>query len=344
MDSAFNRFPELDDVVLNELREKFSSILPGFAISVTIGLAASFLSEHYGAPAMLFALLLGMALSFLYDDSKCGPGIDFSAATVLRIGVALLGFRIVLADILAIGWHPVLLMAVAIVSTILFGVLVARLIGLPHRFGGLTGGAVAICGASAAMAISAVLPDGKDKDQNTVFTIVGVTALSTLAMITYPIIAALLNLSDSEAGIFIGGTIHDVAQVVGAGYSISPEAGDLATLTKLIRVALLMPVVLAFALVLRRAGRVSARTPVLPGFLVAFVVIVFANSFLPLPTWLTGGLTSFSRTCLITSIAAIGLKSDLRKLAQVGVKPVLLMVLETLWLAAVVLLCLFLTR
>ncbi len=329
--------------MISKIRERYSHKTPGIAISVTIGFAASFLSEHYGAPAMLFALLLGMALSFLYEDSKCTSGIEFSASVVLRLGVALLGFRIVLSDIVALGWHPVLLSVIAITTTIAFGLIAARLIGLPKRFGGLTGGAVAICGASAAMALSAVMPDDKDKNQNTIFTVVGVTTLSTLAMIFYPILANLFGLSEEQAGMFFGGTIHDVAQVVGAGYSVSPEAGDLATLTKLMRVAMLMPVVVAFAFALRRAGAGSAnKTPLLPGFLIAFIVIVLVNSFITLPPVVIDSLTTLSRTCLITAIAAIGLKSDLRKLAQVGFKPVLLMVLETIWLAAVVLACLFL--
>lgn len=329
--------------MVSKLREQYSPILPGLAISITIGFAASFLSEHYGAPAMLFALLLGMALSFLYEDQKCACGIEFAASTILRLGVALLGFRIVLSDIVSLGWHPVVLTVVAITTTILFGLVAARLIGLPKRFGGLTGGAVAICGASAAMALSAVMPNDKDKDQNTIFTVVGVTTLSTLAMIFYPILATTMGLSEEQAGMFFGGTIHDVAQVVGAGYSVSPEAGDLATLTKLMRVAMLMPVVLVFAFVLRRASTGGAgKTPLLPGFLVAFILIVLANSFIAFPVAVTDSLTALSRTCLITAIAAIGLKSDLRKLAQVGVKPVLLMVLETVWLAGVVLLCLFL--
>lgn len=329
--------------MISKIRERHSHKTPGIAISITIGFAASFLSEHYGAPAMLFALLLGMALSFLYEDSKCTSGIEFSASEILRLGVALLGFRIVLSDIVTLGWHPVLLSVIAITTTIAFGLIAARLIGLPRRFGGLTGGAVAICGASAAMAISAIMPDDKDKNQNTIFTVVGVTTLSTLAMIFYPILANLFGLSEEQAGMFFGGTIHDVAQVVGAGYSVSPQAGDLATLTKLMRVAMLMPVVVAFAFVLRRAGAGSAnKTPLLPGFLVAFIVIVLANSIIALPPVVTDSLTALSRTCLITAIAAIGLKSDLRKLAQVGFKPVLLMVLETIWLAAVVLACLFL--
>ncbi|WP_262691632.1 YeiH family protein [Kordiimonas aestuarii] len=333
--------------MVNSTKERIATIFPGFIISLTVGLAASFLGEHYGAPAMLFALLLGMALHFVHDDPKCQPGIAFTSSTVLRIGVALLGLRIALADVMALGWQTFVLMAVGIVTSILFGLLVARLFGLKRRFGALTGGAVAICGASAALALSAVMPKSDEQERDTVFAVVGVTALSTVAMIIYPMIGGLVGMTDAEAGIFIGATIHDVAQVVGAGYSISAEAGDLAALTKLMRVAMLLPVVLAFVLVFRtyaQADDGAKKPPILPGFLVAFVVFVLINSAVTIPAEAKSVLTTFSRTCLITAIAAIGLKSNLRSIATLGWRPVMLMVVETIWLAGLVLLCLPITE
>lgn len=324
----------------DKIREQISTYFPGFIIAITVGLAASFLSEHYGAPAMLFALLLGMALGFLYDDKSNKIGIDFTGSHILRLGVALLGFRIAFTDVLALGWETLTLVVAGVFSTILFGLVAARLFGLNARFGGLTGGAVAICGASAAMAISAALPDRKSKDQDTIFAVVGVTTLSTLAMIAYPMIAGAANLGPEEAGIFIGATIHDVAQVVGAGYSISPEAGDLATLTKLMRVALLLPVVFLFVLAFRRNPPSGKKPPILPGFLLVFIGFVVLNNMITLPAVLSETLTSFSRFCLITAIAAIGLKSNLRQVMQVGIRPVMLMIAETVWLAGLVLLCL----
>ncbi|WP_417448931.1 YeiH family protein [Kordiimonas sp.] len=324
-------------------REQITTILPGFVISLTVGLAASFLGEHYGAPAMLFALLLGMALHFIHEDPKAQAGIAFTSSTVLRIGVALLGFRIAFADVVTLGWKTFLMMAAGIITTIIFGLLIARLFSLKRRFGALTGGAVAICGASAALALSAVMPKSDEQERDTVFAVVGVTALSTLAMIIYPMIGGLSGMTDTEAGIFIGATIHDVAQVVGAGYSISVEAGDLAALTKLMRVAMLLPVVLIFVMVFRahRNTAPNAKKPTLiPGFLVAFVAFALLNSAIAIPVEAKSALTTFSRTCLITAIAAIGLKSNLRSLVTLGWRPVMLMVVETIWLAGLVLLCL----
>lgn len=316
-------------------------LLPGIAISAVVGLAALFLSNHYGAPAMLFALLLGIAMSFIYEDSKCKAGIEFTACHILRIGVALLGLRIAFGDLAAMGWKTGILLVIAIGSTIFIGIILAKAFGLKKRFGLLTGGSVGICGASAAMAISAVLPQNKENEQDTLLTIVGVTTLSTIAMVIYPIAASYLQLDETQTSLFLGATIHDVAQVVGAGYSVSEQTGDLATLTKLVRVAFLMPVVMCILLVLKLKFDSSkeAKPPGVPAFLVAFVVLMTLNSLLNLPVVITESATDISRFALVISIAAIGMKSNLKKMLQVGIKPILLLVLETLWIAGLILLC-----
>ena len=322
------------------LKNKIRLVLPGIILSVITGLAALFLSNHYGAPAMLFALLLGIGMSFLYQDSKCKPGIEFTASQILRFGVALLGLRIAFDDLVALGWQSALLLIFAIFSTIIFGVVLSRAFGLSQRFGALTGGSVAICGASAAMAISAVLPNSEHKERDTLLTIIGVTSLSTIAMVAYPILADYLQLNPTDTGIFIGGTIHDVAQVVGAGYSISQETGDIATLTKLVRVAYLMPVVLCFLLVLKMRKKnmsENGKAPGIPGFLIAFVLLMILNSVVPLPELVTTTATEISRFALVISIAAIGMKSNLQQLTQVGIKPIILMIAETGWIAMVIL-------
>lgn len=323
--------------------DQFKCYLPGISVATIVGFAAMFLSEHYGAPAMLFALLLGIALSFLHQETKCKLGIEFTASTILRIGVALLGFRIALNDLISLGWSTALLLIGAILSTITVGILLSKALGLQQRFGALTGGAVAICGASAAMAISAVMPNSDDKERDTLLTIIGVTSLSTVAMILYPILAGALGLSEYQTSIFLGGTIHDVAQVVGAGYSVSEATGDLATLVKLVRVSFLMPVVLMMLLVISRNmsnSHPDAKSPGFPPFLIAFVVIMVINSMLQIPAIVTDAATTISRFALVISIAAIGMKSNLAKLVSVGVKPIVLMVLETVWIALFILIAL----
>lgn len=321
--------------------------MPGIGATTVTAFAALFLSAHYAAPAMLFALLLGIALSFLYEGAECKAGIEFTATHILRIGVALLGLRIAFSDLAALGWRTALVLIFAIMTTLVIGVIFAKAFGLSKRFGVLSGGAVGICGASAAMAIAAVLPDSPEKERDTILTVVGVTALSTLAMVLYPIIADLLNLNPTSTSIFLGGTIHDVAQVVGAGYSVSEQTGDLATLTKLVRVAYLMPVVLCILLVIKlnlkkRNGpdTVELKSPGIPGFLLVFVILMAINSLVELPEFISSGANELSRFALVLSITAIGMKSNLRQLLTVGFKPILLLLIETLWIAGLILLSL----
>lgn len=326
--------------MFSKLKVSVSTLAPGVSVAVTLGLAASFLGEHYGAPTMLFALLLGMALRFLHEDERAAPGINFAGRGILRLGVGLLGLRIAMDDVMAVGLDTLALIAGAIVTTILVGVALARLFGMRGSFGALTGGAVAICGASAAMAISAIMPKSDTKERDTIFAVVGVTSLSTIAMILYPIISNALAHADVQAGLFLGATIHDVAQVVGAGYSISPEAGDMATLIKLIRVAFLVPVVFILAMIFARGSGEKSGVIGLPWFLLLFAGLVVLNSVIALPEMIAQPVNDASRFMLVTAIAAIGLKSNLKELATVGIKPVLLMVAETAWIAIIALICL----
>jgi uncharacterized integral membrane protein (TIGR00698 family) len=310
-----------------------TGVAPGILACGVVAAAAAFLSEHYGAPVMLFALLLGMAMNFLSVEGPCRPGIEFTAKTVLRAGIALLGLRITLAQVAALGWGTVGIVVASVVVTILVSVVAARLLGFSSLFGLLTGGATAICGASAALALSAALPAHPRKDQATLFTVIGVSALSTVAMVAYPMLARWIGLDAQHAGLLLGVTIHDVAQVVGAGYSLSAETGDAATLVKLMRVAMLLPVIMVAAMITRRAAAAGGeRPPLLPTFAVVFAALVLLNS----TGWVPGPLQALgsdaSRWFLVAAIAAIGMKTHLKEVATVGFRPVALMIGETLFL------------
>jgi uncharacterized integral membrane protein (TIGR00698 family) len=306
-----------------------------------VAIAAAFLGQHYGAPVLLFALLLGMCMNFLSVEGPCAPGIEFCARGLLRAGVALLGFRITVDQVMTLGWGPVVLVVLSVTITIAVSVVVARLLGFQGLFGLLTGGATAICGASAALALSAALPAHPQKERATLFTVIGVSALSTFAMVAYPMIARWLDLGPVQAGIFIGGTIHDVAQVVGAGYSLSTEAGDAATLVKLLRVAMLLPVILLASLITRARSAadgtaVGKRPPLLPGFAVAFAVLVAINSTGWVPSAVQSLGNESSRWFLVAAMAGIGMKTQLKELVTVGFKPIALMIGETVFLALLV--------
>ena len=311
--------------------------MPGLLLSATIALAVRFVSDQLGGPAMLYALLFGMAFNFLTEDERFAPGIYFAGRNILRIGVALLGLRITTGEVTELGWTVVVLIVASVAVTILAGGLIGRAFGLKGDQSVLSAGAVAICGASAALAIASVLPSHKDHERNTIMTVAGVTALSTVAMVFYPVFVTYLHYDNATAGVFLGATIHDVAQVVGAGYIISDQTGEISTLVKLIRVACLVPVVIVISLITHRSRAESPdKRPLLPWFLVAFVVLVIVNSLGWVPPSAQSMLTPVSSWCLLTAVAALGVKTSLKALADVGPAPVGVMVVQTLLLAALV--------
>ncbi|MGH6627276.1 MAG: YeiH family protein [Burkholderiaceae bacterium] len=318
-------------------------LLPGAALSGVIALAATFVSTLHGGPQLLYALFFGVAFHYLSHDAKTKPGIEFCARGVLRLGVGLLGARITATQIAGLGWTTAAIVIGAVVTTLLCGLLLGRRLGMTRAQGVLSGGSVAICGASAALAISAVLPREKESDRFTLMVVVTVTVLSTLAMVIYPLIAKLLHLPPELAGLFIGGTIHDVAQVVGAGYMLNQETGDYATIVKLFRVSMLAVVVVVVSGLFKRQREqtddklVSAKQPLVPWFLWVFAGLVIINSLGGVPAVVQHSLSDVSRACLVLAIAALGMKTSFMQLARAGWRPFTLLLIETLWMAVLVL-------
>lgn len=311
-------------------------LVPGLMVTALVAMAAAFLGSHYKGSVLLFALLLGLALHFISEDPRCAPGVQFASSTVLRLGVALLGLRLSIDHLVSVGWQTAVAIVLAVSLTIAMGLLLARLLKVDTSLGVLIGGATAICGASAALAIASVLPRSPSLERDTTLTVVGVTTLSTAAMVTYPLITKWLGFDALTAGLFIGATIHDVAQVVGAGYSLSPAAGDAATITKLMRVALLVPVLVVISMVMRRraAGQgADIQAPLLPWFAVAFVALMLLNSTGWVSSEFRSGASGLSQAFLVIAIAGVGLKTSLKDVTQLGWRPIAMIFLVTLGLA-----------
>jgi uncharacterized integral membrane protein (TIGR00698 family) len=317
--------------------------VPGLAATIVVALASTYLSDHYRAPPVIFALLLGMALNTLSAEPRYRPGIDLSARVLLRISVALLGLRITFAQVGQLGWSTATMVLVTVPATIGFGMLMARALKLDSRFGVLSGGAVGICGASAAMAIAVAWPR-KDAERDTVVVIACITTYSTIAMILYPALLGHLTLDATQTGRILGGSIHDVAQVIAAGYASSQRAGDAATIVKLMRVAMLLPVVLTITvktaerLKIAAAGEKTAfgKVSLIPGFLVAFVVLTALNGFSLVPPTLAAALADVSKWLLVVAVAALGMKTNARDLFAVGRAALVLIAVETLFLGLAV--------
>lgn len=301
----------------------------GISVALMIAATATFLSEHYGAPTMLFALLIGLALGFLADVPKLEGGLNFTAKTILRLGVGLLGIRLGFSDVQEIGGVSIAAVLLMVPITMAFGTVLALIAGRRVTFGILSGGAVAVCGASAALAFSSVLSGGKDREKDTVLVVIAVTVLSTIAMVAYPILFGYLGFDDTQTGFLIGATVHDVAQVVGAGYSVSDDAGLTATLVKMLRVATLP--VLIFAIHLMSHHEHSGKSP-FPWFLVLFVMLAVSRSVLPIPEVVINVVSELARWMMVAAIAAIGLRTDLGAVLRVHPSFLVILLLETLFL------------
>ncbi len=324
------------------------ALLPGVGLAAVIAIAATSVSTLHGGPQLLYALLFGVAFHYLSHEPRTKPGIEFCGRAVLRLGVGLLGARITAAQIAGLGWETALTVIAGIVTTMLCGLAIGKRLGMTRAQRVLSGGAVAICGASAALAISAVLPREKEGDRFTLMVVVTVTVMSTLAMILYPLIARLLHLPPELAGLFLGGTIHDVAQVVGAGYMLNHETGDIATIVKLFRVSMLTVVVIIVSAAFKKSraereladatpGRTPAKQAMVPWFLWLFVSMVALNSLGALSTAMQAGFNDVSRACLVAAIAALGMKTSFAQLARAGWRPLALIIIETAWIAGFVL-------
>jgi uncharacterized integral membrane protein (TIGR00698 family) len=324
-------------------------LAPGVALSTLVAvlavLGAPWVARLVTIPAMVLALLIGIALNAVAARPLFQPGLVFCVKTLLRWAVALLGLRIALGDIAALGLGTGIVVVVSMAVTIAAGFVAARALGLPSPYGALAGVGTAVCGASATLATSVVLPDYKGRDADVVFVVVAVNALATLAMVLYPPLCAALGFDGQATGVMLGATIHDVAQVVGAGYAVSDLAGNTAVIVKLFRVFLLLPVVLA---VLTRgsttgAAAPAARVPV-PVFAFVFLALCIVNSVLPsmaavapLYTKIKAVLVEASTDGLLIAIGALGLGTSVsaigtlgwRHIATVGTTTMVILVVAT---------------
>jgi uncharacterized integral membrane protein (TIGR00698 family) len=323
------------------------ALAPGVALSTAVAiaavLAAPLVARALPIPAMVIALIVGIALSRVAARPLFQPGLAFSVKTLLRWAVALLGLRIALGDIVALGLGTALLVVVAMTLTVLSGFWFARFFGQNESYGALAGAATAVCGASATLATATVVPNYYGKEVDIAFVVVAVNALSTVAMVLYPPLCALLGFDERVAGVMLGATIHDVAQVVGAGYAVSEPVGNTAVIVKLFRVFLLLPVVLAVGWWFSRKGieHGSAKVP-MPVFALVFLALCLVNSaagavpalaFLYSPV--KAVLVEASTWGLLIAIGALGLGTSPAAIARLGWRHVATVTATTLVILAV---------
>ncbi len=322
-------------------RRPLSRYVPGAAICIIASAAAAWLSQNYGVPVILAGLLIGLALNFAAGDERTHEGLDATSRHGLRLGIVLLGFQVTAMQVAAMGAVPFFGLALVMSAAVIAALLAARATRQSASVGLLAGGATAICGASAALALYGVIGRERIDQAQFTLTLVILAAASAIALTTYPALTQMLGFNDAQAGFLVGASIHDVAQAIGAGFAVSDSAGAQATVVKLTRVALLAPLVTLAALWIARAHPVAAagtgaRVPMLPGFILAFLALVGVNSLLNLPAVVAENALLASKTLLLLAVTATAMRTRTDLLLQLGwrsVMPVLAATIASLGVA-----------
>jgi uncharacterized integral membrane protein (TIGR00698 family) len=308
-------------------RRRIADYWPGVAVVGAAALAAAWIADHYAVPLVLMGLLIGLSLSFVSQDKRTHAGLDLMSQTALRCGIVLLGVRITVDQFAALGLAPFAALVGIMLLVITVTIASARLFGQSSAAALLAGGATAICGASAALALYGLIGKQAVDQSRFTLTLVGITVASAIAMSLYPVLAVNLGLNDQQAGFLIGASIHDVAQAIGGGFSVSPQAGETATIVKLTRVALLAPMLMLAALWLARQnggggegavtgrGRISLK---LPWFITAFLGVVVLGSLVSVPAPAIAAASTAAQALLLLAIVATAMKAQLHLLLGQG--------------------------
>jgi uncharacterized integral membrane protein (TIGR00698 family) len=311
---------------------RLSQYGPGLALAaviaaVAIGAAAVPAVARLGASPLTVAIVLGILLGntiFPRIAAACAGGVDFSKARLLRLGIILYGFRITFQQIGDIGWSGVLIDVVVIATTFTLAVqLGTRVFGLDRQTSMLIGAGSSICGAAAVMAAEPVVQGHAHKVSVAVATVV---IFGTLGMFLYPVLYPYLNLSEGAYGLYVGSTIHEVAQVVVAGKAVSEQAASAAVIEKMLRVMMLAPflVILSSHIGAAEQGAKTRRPIAIPWFALLFIGASGFNSLQLLPAAVVERIVQADTVLLAMAMGALGLRTHVGAIRQAGLKPILL--------------------
>lgn len=321
------------------MTEQLKKTLPGLLFTGFIAVLSLLIQRidvvrnmHFSS--LIIAILLGMLIKNLgMVPVVLETGIQFSMKKLLRIAIILLGFQLSLTEIGQIGGRGFLLVTVVTAATLLFTVWLGGKLGLDRDLSLLIGAGSSICGASAVAAVAPVI-DAKERD--TTFAIATVTLFGTISMFLYPIAFRMFHLPELLYAVWAGSSIHEVGQVVAAGFAAGQDAGQFATLIKLTRVLLIIPaaIILGFTQIKRnQAATGSIGKITIPWFVFGFLAVVLLNSthWLPKPT--VQSMVSVDTFLLTVAMAGMGLETSLAKMRNVGMKPFYAGLLTSLFIA-----------
>lgn len=315
----------------------------GVAVALLgVGIAVVLLTALVPA---LSALLLAIVIGAIVGNLRIVPpgaasSVSWASKKYLRIGIVLLGFKLSLISLGAIGIQGIAVLLITVTATFLGTLVIGRALRVPRVTRMLVATGFSICGASAVAAMSSVVdPEGRS-EEDTAQAVAMVTIFGTIAMFTLPFLATVLGLSDLQAGIWVGASVHEVAQVVAAGGMISAGALAIATVAKLGRVVLLAPLItIVSAIEYRRSGEHASgkRPPLIPLFVAGFLAAIVFRTFVPLSAEVLHALEFAANLLLAAAMLGLGFGVDIRKMIATGWRPLALGAVSTLLAATVAL-------
>jgi uncharacterized integral membrane protein (TIGR00698 family) len=319
-----------------------NGIWPGLFLAAMVATAAYAVRRLPGMTTfspMILAIVIGIAFHNLVGTPAWAKqGVTFSMRRLLRIAIILLGLQLTIVQVIEVGGRGIGIIAATLVATFAFTVWMGRVLGVDRKLAQLIAAGTSICGASAVIATNTVT---NAHDEDVAYAVACVTVFGSVAMFAYPLLPGLLRLDPHAFGLWSGASIHEIAQVVAASFQDGQKAGEFGTIAKLSRVMLLAPMVIALGLMANRTARktgsgaetTSARPP-MPWFVLGFVALVGVNSAVSIPTEAKLWIVAATTFVLSIALAAMGLETDIRKLAAKGFRPALLGALAFLFIAS----------
>lgn len=281
---------------------------------------------------MTLSIFLGIAFRNLIGlPASAPPGVGFSMRHILRLAIVLLGLQLTAHQIMQVGGVDMAIIVVSMLVTFLATKLLGRLLGINSGLAELIAAGTSVCGASAIVAVNTVT---NAPDEDVAYAVACVAIFGSIAMFLYPALSALVHLSPRAYGLWSGASIHEIAQVVAAAFQHGPIAGEFGTVAKLTRVSMLAPLVLTLGLVASRGkSNEPARKVPMPWFVLGFIALAGLNSIVTIPASIKASIVAATAFLLSVALAAMGLETDLRKLAGRGFRPAALGALASLFIA-----------
>ena len=313
----------------------FKELVPGVLVvaaltSLAWGLAQSSILRRYGVSPLTLAIIFGALLGNTFPvvgRQRFRPGLAIAQRYLLRAGVALYGFNLSLQQIVQVGSTGILVDVVMVVSTLAMGVFIGRrLLGMDAETVLLTSAGSAICGAAAVVATVPLLRSEQSAAvaAKSAVAVATVVLFGSLSMLLYPILHTWLGHVPFDFGVYIGSTVHEVAQVVAIGSTLGETVVDSAVIVKMIRVMLLVPFLLIVGFYFGGGGAGGKRSVPIPWFAVLFVALAAVNSLHILPPAVVEALRLTAVLLLTTAMASLGIDTTFARMRQAGARPVLL--------------------